>query len=52
MSYQSKASKDTQKVEAVKNWPVPKTVKDVRKFLGFAGYYRKFVKGFATMHYL
>ena len=40
---------DPQKIEAVKNWPVPKTVKDVRKFLGFAGYYRRFVKGFATI---
>ncbi|GFS12768.1 Pol polyprotein [Elysia marginata] len=36
-----------QKIEAVENFPVPKTVKDVREFLGLAGYYRRFVKGFA-----
>ena len=37
------------KEEAIKNWPVPKSVKDVRSFLGFAGYYRRFIKGFANI---
>ena len=37
---------DPEKTEAIKNWPVPKFVKDVRSFLGFAGYYRRFIKGF------
>ena len=40
-------STDPQKVEAVLNWPVPKTVYDVRAFLGFVGYYRRFIKGFS-----
>ena len=31
---------DPKKVEAVKNWTVPKTVTDVRSFLGFTTYYR------------
>ena len=31
---------DPKKVEAVKNWTVPKTVTDVRSFLGFTNYYR------------
>ena len=39
-------SKDPKKVEAVLNWPVPKTVYDVRAFLGFVGYYRRFIKIF------
>ncbi|MCG8031861.1 MAG: hypothetical protein JAZ03_06765, partial [Candidatus Thiodiazotropha taylori] len=40
---------DPSKIEAVKNWPVPKTTKDVRKFLGFTGYYRRFIKGYAAI---
>ena len=40
-------STDPQKVEAVLNWPVPRTVYDVRAFLGFVGYYRRFIKGFS-----
>ena len=40
---------DPEKTEAIKNWPVPKSVKDVRSFLGFAGYYRRFIKGFANI---
>ena len=31
---------DPKKVETVKNWTVPKTVTDVRSFLGFTNYYR------------
>ena len=38
---------DPKKVEVVENWPVPKTVKGVRSFLGFCNYYRRFVKDFA-----
>jgi len=37
------------KVAEVLNWPVPKTVRDVRKFLGLANYYRRFVKDFAKL---
>ena len=37
------------KVEAVKNWTIPKTVTDVRSFLDFTNYYRRFFKGYAKV---
>ena len=37
------------KVEAVAKWPIPKTVYDVRSFLGFVGYYRRFIKDFSKI---
>ena len=37
------------KVQAVKEWPALKSVRDVRAFLGLAGFYRRFVKDFAAV---
>jgi len=37
------------KVEGVLKWPMPQCVRDVRKFLGLANYYRRFVKNFAKV---
>ena len=37
------------KVEAVTKWPTPKTVYDVRSFLGFVGYYRRLIKDFSKI---
>ena len=37
---QGKIEMEKEKVEGVLNWLVPKTVRDVRKFLGLANYYR------------
>ena len=40
---------DPAKIEAVSNWKAPKSVTEVRSFLGLAGYYRRFVEGFARL---
>jgi len=40
---------EKEKVEGVLSWPQPKNVKDVRKFLGLANYYRRFIKDFAQV---
>jgi len=37
------------KVNRVLSWPMPKNVKDVRKFLGLANYYRRFIKDFTKV---
>ena len=38
---------EEKKVNRVLSWPEPKNIKDVRKFLGLANYYRRFIKDFA-----
>ena len=37
------------KIEAVRDWPVPKSMRELRAFLGLAGYYRRFVKGYSKI---
>ena len=40
---------EKEKVNGVLSWPQPKNVKDIRKFLGLANYYRRFIKDFAQV---
>ncbi|KAL6471740.1 hypothetical protein MHYP_G00203900 [Metynnis hypsauchen] len=40
---------DPDKISAVSNWAQPQTVSDLRSFLGFASYYRRFVQGFSKL---
>ena len=37
---------DPKKIEVVVEWKPPRNVTEIRSFLGLAGYYRRFVKGF------
>lgn len=39
---------DPDKTSAVENMPTPKSLRDVRSFLGLTSYYRKFIKDYAT----
>jgi len=40
---------EKKKIKEVLEWPTPKCVKDVQKFLGLASYYHQFIKGFASI---
>lgn len=40
---------DPEKVAAVKDWPMPTSWKQLERFLGFAHFYRKFIKGFSSI---
>ena len=40
---------DPKKVEAVTRWPVPQDVGQLRSFLGFSNYFRRFLQGYSSM---
>uniref|UniRef100_A0A8C6NPQ6 Gypsy retrotransposon integrase-like protein 1 n=1 Tax=Nothobranchius furzeri TaxID=105023 RepID=A0A8C6NPQ6_NOTFU len=40
---------DPQKVQAVAQWPLPKTLKQLQSFLGFCNFYRRFIRNFSAL---
>lgn len=40
---------DPHKLEAMSNWPIPSTTKQLRGFLGLTGYYYRFINGYASI---
>ncbi|CAM8899336.1 unnamed protein product [Rhodiola kirilowii] len=40
---------DPDKIKAIQEWPLPKTLKQLRGFLGLTGYYRRFVRHYASL---
>jgi Reverse transcriptase (RNA-dependent DNA polymerase) len=49
---EGKLAMDPTKLKGILDWPAPKTVKEVRSFLGFGNFYHHFVKGFPSWHIL
>jgi hypothetical protein len=44
---QDKIKIDPAKVKAVLDWPIPKIVTEIQEFMGFANFYRRFIKGYS-----
>ncbi|KAK3554752.1 hypothetical protein QTP70_033447, partial [Hemibagrus guttatus] len=40
---------DTNKVRAVAEWPAPATIKELQRFLGFANFYRRFIRSYSSV---
>ncbi|XP_016357100.1 uncharacterized mitochondrial protein AtMg00860-like [Sinocyclocheilus anshuiensis] len=40
---------DESKVKAVSEWPQPTTIKELQRFLGFANFYRRFIRGYSSI---
>ena len=40
---------EDERIEAVKNWPEPTSVRDIQVFIGFANFYRRFIRGFSRI---
>ena len=42
-------SMEAKRIEVVRKWPEPKSVRDIQVFLGFANFYRRFIQGFSRI---
>ena len=40
---------EEEKIDAIKKWPKPESVRDIQVFIGFANSYRRFIKGFSRI---
>lgn len=40
---------DQDKVTAIANWPAPQTIKELQRFIGFANFHRRFIRGFSII---
>jgi hypothetical protein len=46
---QGQIAMDPIKLKGIADWPAPKNLRDVRAFLGFAGFYRRFIRNFSRL---
>src|SRR6266478_5664166 len=44
-----KIQMDPKKLKGIADWPVPRNPTEIRKFLGFTGYYRYFIQGYSKI---
>ena len=40
---------ENSKVQAINDWPMPKSINEIQIFLGFANFYRRFIQGFSKI---